>query len=139
MAVMNDGFSTLITFAEDSDVQMWEKTVTPPGISAGGAIEKTTMHNSAYRTQAPKSLKTLTDAGAVVAYDPAVFTEILAMIGVNQAITITWPDSSTLLFYGWIDEFTPGENAEGQQPTATLKIIPSNENGSGVETAPVQT
>ena len=32
MARMDDGFATLIEFSEDSDVQMWEKEVTPPGV-----------------------------------------------------------------------------------------------------------
>jgi len=137
MAEMQDGFSTTISYAEDSSVVMSEISVTPPGVSGGGAIDQTTMGNTTYRTQAPKSLKSLSDAGATVSYDPAVLTEILAMVNVNQLITITFPDSQTWAFYGWIDEFTPGELVEGQRPTATLKIIPSQLNGSDVETAPL--
>jgi len=139
MARIDDGFATLITFSEDSDVSFWEKEVTPPGMSGGGENDTTTMRNTLWRTRAPKSLITLTESTLVAAYDPAVYDSILSMINVNQQITITFPDDSTLVFWGWLDEFTPGNVVEGEQPTATVKIIPSNQNGSGVETAPIYT
>jgi len=137
MARIDDGFSTIIEFAEDSDVQMWEKEVTPPGMSGGGENDTSTMRNTTWRTRAPKSLITLSESSLSVAYDPAVFDEIVAMLNVNQLVTITFPDSSTLAFWGWIDEFTPGANVEGEQPTADVTIIPSNQNASGTEVAPV--
>ena len=136
MARIDDGFATLIEFAEDSDVQMWEKEVTPPGVSGGGENDTSTMRNTTWRTKSPKGLMSLSEASLVVAYDPAVYNEIITMLNVNQQITITFADGSTLVFWGWIDEFTPGAAAEGSQPTATVKIIPSNQNGSGIETAP---
>jgi hypothetical protein len=137
MARIDDGFATLISFAEDSDVQMWEKEVTPPGVSGGGENDTSTMRNTTWRTKAPKGLISLSEASFSAAYDPAVYDEIVAMVNVNQLITITFPDSSTLVFWGWIDDFVPGANVEGEQPTADVTIIPSNQNGSGVETAPV--
>ncbi len=137
MARIDDGFSTLITFAEDSNVQMWEKEVTPPGVSGGGPNDTSTMRNTAWRTLAPKSLKTLTPCSSVVAYDPAVYDEIITMLNDNQQITLTFPDDSTVTFWGWIDEFTPNANVEGAQPTANITIQPSNQNASQVETAPV--
>lgn len=139
MARMDDGFSTTISFADDSDVQMWEKEVTPPGVSGGGAIDTTTMANTTWRTMFPKSLKSLTEVSLVVAYDPAVYDEIISMLNSNQLITITFPDNSTLAFWGWIDEFTPNANVEGEQPTANITIQPSNQNASLVEVAPVYT
>ena len=137
MARIDDGFATLIEFDADSDVQMWEKEVTPPGVSGGGENDTSTMRNTTWRTKAPKGLISLSEASLSVAYDPAVFDEIVLMVNVNQLITITFPDSSTLAFWGWIDEFSPGALSEGEQPTADVTIIPSNQNGSGVETAPV--
>jgi len=137
MARIDDGFATLISFSEDSSVQMWEKEVTPPGISGGGENDTSTMRNTTWRTRSPKGLITLSESSITVAYDPAVYDEIIAMVNVNQQITITFPDNSTLVFWGWIDEFTPGANTEGEQPTADITIIPSNQNDSGVETAPV--
>lgn len=139
MARLDDGHSTTIAFSADSSVNFWEKEVTPPGWSGGGANDTTTMRNSTLRTMSPKQLKTLSEASFTAAYDPVVYDEIKAMINVNQQITITFPDSSTLLFWGWIDEFTPNANVEGEQPTAEITIIPSNQNASGAETAPTYT
>lgn len=139
MAALTDGFSSLIEFAADATVLFYEKTVTPPGIDGGGEIDTTTMHNTAWRTKAPKSLKTLSEAACTVAYDPATYPEIVALVNVNNLITITFADTSTLAFYGWLNTFTPGELVEGEQPTADIGIICSNVNGSNVETAPVYT
>jgi len=136
MSRIDDGFATLIEFAEDSDVQMWEKEVTPPGVSGGGENDTSTMRNTTWRTRSPKGLITLSESSLTVAYDPAVYDEIISMVNVNQQITITFADESTLVFWGWIDEFTPGAAVEGEQPTAEVKIIPSNQNAAGTETAP---
>lgn len=136
MSRIDDGHSTTILFSEDSDVQLWEKEVTPPGVQAGGENDTTTMHNTEWRTRSPKSLKTLSECSFTAAYDPAVYDEILAMAGVNQSITIFFPDGSKVVFWGWLDEFTPNANKEGEQPTAEVKIIPSNQNDQGAETGP---
>ena len=133
---IDDGFSTLITFANYPSVKFWEKTVTPPGMTGGGANDTTTMRNTAWRTMAPKKLKSLANSTFSAAYDPEVFSSVVSMINENQEITITFPDSSTLTFWGWLDEFTPGEVVEGEQPTADCTIVPSNQNASGVEVAP---
>lgn len=139
MSRIDDGFSTTIGFAGAPSIKFWEKEVTPPGVSGGGAVDTTTMRNEEWRTMSPKQLKTLSPAKLTVAYDPAVYTDIVAQVNVNQLITITFPDGSTLAFWGWLDEFTPGKNAEGEQPTAEVTIQPSNQNASKVETDPVYT
>ena len=139
MARMDDGFSTQMTFASDTSVQIFFKEVTPPGVSGGGVIDTTTMDNTAWRTMIPKALKTLTPASGVAAYDPVTLDEMIAMVGVNQLITITFPDGSTWAFWGSVDEFTPGSNVEGEQPTADITVQPTNQNASLVEVAPVYT
>jgi hypothetical protein len=136
-ARLDDGFKTLVTFANFPSVKFWTKTVKPPGMSGGGANETTTMHNTTWRTNAPKKLKTMTDSTQTAAYDPQVYQDIPSMINTNQLITITFSDGSQVKFWGWLDEFEPNEIKEGEQPTADVKIIPSNQNSSGVETAPV--
>jgi len=136
---IDDGFSTTIAFSAGTSgvtLLLWEKSLTPPGVSAGGATDTTTMRNTTWRTMAPKLLKTLTEASVQAAYDPEVYDELVAMIGVNQSIVITFADDSTFTFWGFIDAFTPGEIVEGEQPVADLTIIPTNQNGSLVETAP---
>lgn len=136
---LDDGFSTTVTFSEAPTVKFWEKTVTPVGFSGGGPNETTTMRNVAWRTNAPKKLKSLTQMSMTAAYDPQVLEDIEAMALVNQLITITFPDFSTWEFYGWLDMFEPGEITEGEQPTADVTIEASNQDENGEEIAPVYT
>jgi len=134
---IDDGHQTLISFSLNAGVKLWEKAVTPPGISAGGPTDTTTMRNEIWRTNAPKHLKSLTPMSFTAAYDTAVYVQLLAMIGVNQVIEVEFADGSLLQFWGWLDEFTPGENVEGEQPTADCTIVPSNQDADGAEIAPV--
>jgi hypothetical protein len=138
MSRIDDGFKTTVAFANYPAVKFYEKTVTPPGMEGGGENDTTTMRNTTFRTKAPKKLISLTPMTLVAAYDPDVYNDCIDMLNENQQITITWPDASTLVFWGWLDQFTPNEVAEGAQPTANCTIIPSNQNASGTETAPVQ-
>lgn len=62
MPRLDDGFSTTIEFADLPAVKFYEKTVTPPSIIGGGENDTTTMHNVAWRTKAPKKLKSLDNA-----------------------------------------------------------------------------
>lgn len=136
---LDDGFSTIITLENLPTVKLYEKEVTPPGFTAGGAIETTTMRNTAYRTSAPRKLKSLSPVSATVAYATEALEQIWAQIGVNQLVTVTFPDTSTIAFYGWIEEFTPSTHTEGEQPTANLVIQPGMRNPAGEEVAPVYT
>jgi hypothetical protein len=97
------------------------------------------MDNTAWRTAAVKQLKSLTDLGLTVAYDPAIYAvaDLGAAIGVHQEFTITFPDDSTLKFWGAMRSFDPGDVSEGEQPEADVVIVPTLRNGSGAETAPV--
>ena len=139
MAYLNEGHPTTIDFDVASGVTLLfkEKSVTPPGISGGGENDTTTMRNIEWRTKQPKVLKTATPMTFTASYDPAVWDQILdELLNVNGLITVTYSDESTIDFYGWLDEFVPGECVEGAQPEATCTIIPSNQTNAGVETAP---
>ena len=136
MNVLTDGFSTTYTFSLNPSVRVKEIDVTPPPVQGGGKVDQTNMRNSAWRTASPKDLKTLGAAAAEVAYDTAAYDDIIAMVNVNQLITVNQPDGTHLNFWGWIDVFTPSKNTEGTRPTATMTMEPSNLNNSGVETAP---
>jgi len=139
MAVINDGHPTRLTFALFPSVSFCEKAVTPPGIEGGGANDITTMKNTVWRTMSPKKLKSLTEASMTASYDPVVYDDIVAMINTNQVITVTFADGSKIDFFGWLDTFVPGEAVEGEQPTATLTIIPSNQDALGAEVGPTYT
>ena len=133
---LDDGFSSTIGFGLNASVHVYEKSIKPPGIHAGGAVDTTTMRNVAYRTASPKRLKTLAEGTVKVAYATSCLSQLLAMVGKNQLITVTFSDGSTWAFYGWIDEFNPDALVEGQQPEAEIKFIPSNQDASGAEQAP---
>ena len=137
MSRIDDGHRTLITFDAAPTVQFYQKEVTPPGLDGGGANDTTTMHNDTWRTMAPKKLKTLTEAGITAAYDPACYSSLVTLINNNNLITITFPDGSTVEFWGWLNSFKPNKVVEGSQPTAEIQIIPSNQDASGAEVAPV--
>ena len=136
--MIEDGYPTRIDFASDADVNLWEKVVQPPGMDGGGAINISTMLNATYRTNAPKSLISMSESTFTAAYDPAVYTDIISLINVNNLITITFPDTSTLAFYGFLNLFEPGDMEEGEHPEAEVTVIPTLQT-LGVETAPVFT
>lgn len=137
MALTNDGFSTSIAFADDTSVQMEVISLTPPAFEGGGEIDTTTMSNTTYTTKALKQLINIGPVSLTVAYDSALYDEVLAMMQSNQQITITLPDTTTIIFWGGIDSFTPGELVIGERPTAEMSIIVTNRNDSNVETGPV--
>lgn len=140
MPRIDDGHATTVDFnlGPSGTTVWWEKTVTPPGYDGGGENDTTTMRNSVYRTKWPKKLITLTPMSFVASYDSQIYPRVLTMLNENQLITVTFPDDSTLAFWGWINTFTPNEVVEGEQPTANVEVIPSNQNNSKVETGPVR-
>ena len=134
---LRDGHSTLITLAADADISFWEKTVQPPGIDGGDPVNATTMHNTTYRVQRPSSLISLTEVTSTVAYDPAVYTQILAVVNVETTITITFADGSTVAFFGYLQKFEAQEVEEGEQPEAEITIVPTNwDSSNSVEAGP---
>jgi len=131
MSIQTDGYQTRITFTSDAlssaeeALQFEIKELTPPGVSGGGAIDISTMSNETWRTFAAKSLKTLTPFSIVIAYDTALYEGMIDMCNDNQEIFITFPDDSVLTFWAYVDEFVPNAQIEGEQPTATVNIIPT--------------
>jgi hypothetical protein len=135
---LDDGFSTIIAFEADPDIKFWEKAVTPPGFDGGDAIPTSTMHNETLRTFAAAALSTMTDASIRVAYDPAVYPQIRALINVEGAITVHFPAGDKLSFFGFLRTFEPDELAEGAQPEATISITCTNQDPvTGDEEDPV--
>lgn len=131
---LEDGFRTLIAFAEAPDVNLWEKQVTPPGVDVGESIDVTDMHNEEWRTRTPRSLKTLTTSSFTAHYDPEVYESILDLIGKNGWISLHFPDGSVLNFVGVLRTFQPGPLSDGTPPEATCTIDPTNYlNGAEVD------
>ena len=136
-----DGFSSKITITSDPNIDFWEKQVTPPAVEGGDPVEQTTMFNSTWRTALPPDLKSLESVTATVAYDPEVYNQIIAIINANTTITVTWPDGSTLAFFGWLRRFEPAALVDADQPEATVTFEVSNLDPSDVriEAGPVMT
>ena len=137
---MDDGFSTKLACAADPDIAFWEKTVQPPGLDGGDAIDTTTMHNVTYRTMAPRQLVTMTASEITAAYDPVLYTSILNILNVETSWTCHFPDGSKLDFFGFLQKFEPSEHSEGEQPEANITITPTNQDPTtGAEADPVMT
>lgn len=138
MPNLKDGYKTIYSIAGIT-AKFEEIGVTPPELDAGGEISQTTMRNARWRTSVGKQLISMGTMTSKVAYEPAVYPQIQAILGQTKLITITWPDGATVAFYGSVDKFTPDELVEGTRPEATMTIIPNMQTAVGVETAPVYT
>lgn len=137
MPRLTDGHSTIMLVAPQAGILFFEIEVTPPGLDGGGPNDTTTMRNTTWRTRQPKKLVTMTGLTIKASYDPQMYSTIVANLNVNQPLTLQFPNGANIVFYGWIDKFTPDPHREGEQPTATIMVEPSNQNEVGVETAPV--
>ena len=84
----------------------------------------------------PKSLITATQVNISGGWDPALYNEMEAMIGVNQQITITLPTDDQVTVWGWIDSFEPSALEEGEFPTVDVVVEVSNQDNAGAEQAP---
>lgn len=136
--MLENGYRSLITFAADTNVSLWEIDVTPPGMDGGDAIDTTTMWNNSVRTKAPRALKTITDGSINCGYDPVVKTQLLALVNVNTTITITYPDGSTEAFFGFLKAATPNSLAEGTLPQMACTFVATNSDPiPGTEQVPV--
>ena len=128
-----DGYRALITFEDDTNISFWEKDVKPTGIDGGELIPQTTMHNDLVETFYPQSLYRQTEGTSKVAYDPAVITQIMAIINVNQVITVTYRDGTTDAFWGCLRMFERDALQKGTQPEATVTFSPTMMDDAGAE------
>jgi hypothetical protein len=137
-SLIRDGFSTKIAITGVTGT-FEEIEVTPPALDAGGSIEQTTMRNVRWRTFTGKALVTLGGFSVKVAYGAEMYTQILAILGQNRHVVVTFPNGNTLTFYAIVDKFTPDAMKEGERPEATLEFVPSNLNTAvpAAVTAPV--
>ena len=134
---IDDGMFMTVQCVDRPNVLFEEKEITPIGYDAGGANDTTTMRRRKMRTKAPKKLLTATDLTLTVSYDPIIgSTDIQFLMGRNAIWVLNYPDRSRVPFWGWLDKFTPGPVKEGEQPTATITIIPSNQDTTGKEVLP---
>lgn len=121
-----DGFSTKIAFNVAPAVQIWEQMVKPPGVDGGEPIPVTTMLNVAYRQFRARHLTTIMPLSFSGMYDPDVYPVILSIVNVEGSITVFLPNGAWIDFYGYLQKFEPGDNKEGEPPTASVVIPVTN-------------
>lgn len=134
-----DGYQVLFSFSLNVNINLWERSITPPGLDGTGPIEVATMRVDDLRIRAPKSLATITEMTMVCAYEPLVYNEFYAIMQIIGSMTVTFPDGSTLDLPGWLDKFMPTEMTEGNMPVANVTFYPSMMDEDYVETAFVLT
>jgi hypothetical protein len=117
---------------------LWDVEVGVPGYDNGEALDLTNQWLVTFRQFAPRYLHTLTEFKVTGFYDPVLFTELLAVKGVEGTGTIHFPDGSTLAFYCYIRMFEPTSLQEGTTPKCTITVKPTNADPTtGAEEAPV--
>jgi hypothetical protein len=136
----DEQYRSLIAFAANPSLKIWEKTVGQPAEDVGDAINTATMLNDTWVTMAFRSLKKMEEFTVVAAYTGATRAAVRALLGVNGWITIHDPHGGTLDFVGGARrmEFSDNEVEGSDQPTITLTIQPTNQI-NGVETDPIYT
>lgn len=136
--IIEEGLGLRYTFAEGA-VDFEEVAVKPPGLKGTGGKNTTNHANTTVQTKAPGKLPEVTDMGGTCHFTKASYGTIMAQIGINQLVTVTYPGGGTHAVWGWLESFEAGDFVANQQPIATFKIIVSNRNATGVETPPVYT
>lgn len=123
---LDDGQFTKITFARFPAVSFWEKAVQPPGADSGEPIDTSTQHNVRFRTMAPRSLITQTPAPITAAYDPALLTQIIQMVGIKDTVTYRFPDGTTWAQYAFLKDIAFAPLVDGTHPECTINVVPTN-------------
>jgi hypothetical protein len=143
MSFLKDGHSTTVSIDVLYDelgsgvtVLFKEVELTPPSLDGGDKIKTTTMRNTKYHTYEPRTLVEVGPTTFTCTYDPGVYDQILTIINMKGLVTVTFPDSSTIVVWAYLRSFTPSNCVEGEEPTATCVIETCNTNDSDAETAP---
>ncbi len=124
MARVFDGAKTTISVG--TIATLFPTGITPPTFEGGGEIDTTTLKNQSVRTRQPKIVKDLGECSFSAQYDPAAIATLYGVIQTNQSIIITFADTSTITFWGFVDSVSVGEITEGEAPTLDVTIIASN-------------
>lgn len=137
---LKEGFRIKHTFARNTTLSVWEIGVAAPGIDGGEPVEQTTQHNVDWETMAPRQLKKLTSFTFTAAFDPDVYNQLLLLINAEDTCTETFPDGSTLAYFGYLQKADIDTLERGKQPTMSITVCPTNFDPVGkVEAGPVLT
>lgn len=129
--LLREGFKTVITFATNPTISIWESTVKASGYDSGEAIDTTTQHNVEWVTKAPPKLKESTDISGSAGYDPDAKAAIRGQVGKEQIITVQHPDASTDAVYGYLSKVEFPEYKRKEFPMLTYTIVVTNWDPTG--------
>lgn len=131
--MLENGYQALITHSLDPDLSIWEIEVGSAGIDGGEPIDTTTQHNDVYRTRAPRALKSYEPFDVKFAYEAGVQkSQIESLINLRRSgataavVTETMPDGTTLCYYAYYQKVVFDPKVEGELPTGTLTVVPTN-------------
>jgi hypothetical protein len=141
MGLLKDGYQTLFTTSLIAAKMYKIVSLTPPPIDGRGPIDQTNMESAVATQKSPKALIDMGNFNATIVYDTKNydFTDVNAIafwVNVNGLCNLTFPDGTGVNFWGYINAMRPGENAEGNRPTAVLEIVVTNEDNSGNQVLP---
>jgi hypothetical protein len=123
---LKNGYRVSIGFSTNLTVKLWEISIKPPGIDGGDSINVTTQWESTWEAHAARALKRMTDGTFKFGYDPAFWSSIVALVNVEQTITLGLPNGGTLTFYGYAKSFEFDELQNGTMPTGTGAFVATN-------------
>lgn len=124
---LENGYRSLVTFSLDTNLDVFEKAVTPAGYDGGEPINTADMFRNFWQTQAPRALVKMTPLTMVCNYDPKVYSQLKAMYNKRQTITEWYPNGDNLAYFGYIQKVDRNSHADGTQPEMTITVIPTNE------------
>lgn len=120
------GYQTVIAFASAPGLAIWEKTVQPPAMDGGDAIDTTTQLNCAYDTMAPQRLQKFDDIVVVAGYSTHAIPILNGLINFPDSVTIAYPDGSAWAFWAYLKKAESSALEKGQFPDITLTITITN-------------
>lgn len=133
---MDDGFSTVLSFANLPDIKMYERELVLPALKGGGGKDTTNMRQLAHRSQTEDILRSVSSFTVTAAFATDAFADAKLQLGINQLISLIFPDGLQMQFYGWMEEFTPQKFVEGELALVAITVHASLRNLQGVETPP---
>ena len=135
---LRNGHRTVVAFALDPDIILWEKTIELGERDNGDPIDNSTMWNDADRTKSPRALHEWSDNSMTVGFSPAVLPLIYALQGKEGAVTVHFPNLSTWSFWGYLRTFGGVTLEDGTSPEATAAFVITNwDPVNNVESPPV--
>jgi len=120
--MLTEGYQSLVTFAANPSVLLWEISITPSGRDGGELIDCTTQFAQRTLVKRPQKLYEVTDMTFTCGYDPAAIAQVENLVNKETTITVTLPDGSNEAYFGCMTKFERGAHEHGTLATGTVTI-----------------